>query len=104
MGDATPGRNDGGRPRYIRAVADSRVVLFTKPGCHLCEEMLDLLRPALAAAGVALTERDITATLDDYLAYRHDIPVLVIDGREVARHRITAAALAEALSAAGIAR
>lgn len=97
-----PRGDDGGPPRYIRAVADSRVVLFTKPGCHLCEDMRDLLRPALAPTGVALIERDITATLDDYLAYRHDIPVLVIDGREVARHRITAAALAEALRAAGL--
>lgn len=79
-------------------MTDVRVVLYTKPGCHLCEDMLDVVRPALRAAGLTLEERDITASLDDYLRYRYDVPVLVIDGREVARHRITASALSAALA------
>jgi glutaredoxin len=84
-------------------VNDARVVLYTKPGCHLCEDMRDVVQPALNAAGLTLAERDITASLDDYLKYRHDIPVLLIDGREVARHRITETALAAAFAEAGIA-
>lgn len=83
---------------YSRTVTDARVVLYTKPGCHLCEDMLDVVRPALRDAGLTLEERDITASLDDYLQYRYDVPVLVIDGREVARHRITASALSTALA------
>lgn len=87
---------------YSPTVNDARAVLYTKPGCHLCEDMLEVVRPALRAAGLTLTERDITASFEDYLKYRHDIPVLVVDGREIARHRITDAALAAALAAAGI--
>lgn len=82
----------------------SRILVYTKPGCHLCDDMLDLLRVALRGAGVGVTERNIALDLDDFERYKHDIPVLVIDGREVARHRISEPALQAALAAAGIGR
>jgi len=80
----------------------SRVLLYTKPGCHLCDDMLDLLHAALRGTGIAVTERDIALDLDDYERFKHDIPVLMIDGREVARHRITEPALVAALRNAGL--
>lgn len=80
----------------------SRVVLYSKPGCHLCEDMHDQLRRALHGTGVAVAERNITLDIDEFARYRNDIPVLAIDGREVARHRITEQALASALRVAGI--
>lgn len=79
-----------------------RVLVYTKPGCHLCDDMLDLLRLALRGTDVPITERNITASLDDYERYKHDIPVLVIDGREVARYRIAEPDLVAALRAAGV--
>lgn len=82
----------------------SRILIYTKPGCHLCDDMLDLLHAALRGSGVDLTERNIAHDLDDFERYKHDIPVLVIDGREVARHRISGPALRAALDAAGIGR
>lgn len=81
-----------------------RILVYTKPGCHLCDDMLDLLRVTLRGSGEAVTERNIALDLDDFERYRHDIPVLVIDGREVARHRISEPALQAALTAAGIGR
>lgn len=78
------------------------MVLFTKPGCHLCDDMRDLLEAALRGTGVAVTERNIASNLDDFERYKHDIPVLVVDGREVARHRIADAALRAALRQAGL--
>jgi glutaredoxin len=80
----------------------SRILLYTKPGCHLCEDMLDLLHAALRGTGLAVSERNIGMDLDDYERYKHDIPVLMIDGREVARHRITETALVAALREAGL--
>lgn len=80
----------------------ARLVMYTKPGCHLCEDMLDVVRRALRGRSAGLEERNITLNLDDYHRYKHDIPVLLVDGREVARHRITDEALAAALHAAGI--
>ena len=81
-----------------------RVLVYTKPGCHLCDDMLDLLHFALRGRGESVTERNIALDLDDFERYKHDIPVLVIDGREVARHRIGEAALLAALDAAGLRR
>ncbi len=80
----------------------SRVQIYTKPGCHLCDDMLDGLRAALRGTGVDIAERNIALDLDDYERYKHDIPVLTIDGRLVARHRITETALLTALRAAGL--
>jgi hypothetical protein len=81
-------------------MTDARVVLYTKPGCHLCDELRDQLDRALRGSGVAVEERNIAASLTDFERYKHDIPVLVIDGREVARHRMSDAALDAALDAA----
>jgi glutaredoxin len=83
-------------------VTDARVVLFTKPGCHLCDDMRDRLQSALRDTGVVVAERNIAQSLDDFERYKHDIPVLVIDGREVARHRISDAVLDAALRGAGL--
>jgi glutaredoxin len=85
-------------------VSPPRLLVYTKPGCHLCDDMLDLLRVTLRGSGESLTERNIALDLDDFERYKHDIPVLVIDGREVARHRISEPALHAALEAAGIRR
>ena len=80
----------------------ARLVMYTKPGCHLCEDMLDALRYALRGRPAPIEERNITLDLEDYERYKHDIPVLLVDGREVARHRVTDDALAAALRDAGL--
>ncbi|MGE3175969.1 MAG: glutaredoxin family protein [Vicinamibacterales bacterium] len=82
--------------------AGARLVMYTKPGCHLCEDMLDVVRRALRGTSAGVEERNITLDLDDYHRYKHDIPVLLVDGREVARHRVTDETLAVALRTAGI--
>lgn len=80
----------------------ARILVYTKPGCHLCDDMRDLIELVLRGSGVEMQERNIALDLDDYERYRHDIPVLTIDGREVARHRITEPALVAALHQAGL--
>lgn len=80
----------------------ARVLIYTKPGCHLCDDLFELVRSALRGTDVSVAERNIALDLDDYQRYGHDIPVLMIDGREVARHRISEAALLAALNEAGL--
>lgn len=82
----------------------ARVVFYTKPGCHLCEDLRDQLERALRGTQVPVQYVDIAGDLDVYMRYRHDVPVLTVDGREVARHRITDAALQAALREAGLVR
>jgi glutaredoxin len=65
------------------------LVLFSKPGCHLCEEMRALLDEVQPEYGFSLEEIDITRDDTLFARYRYEIPVLLKDGREIARGRIS---------------
>ena len=58
------------------------VVLYGRPGCHLCADARAVLDRVRAEVPFALTERDIER--DDALlrAYLERIPVVTIDGVE----------------------
>jgi glutaredoxin len=60
----------------------TRVVLYARPGCHLCDDARAMLERARATAPFDLHERDIEA--DDALLRRYleRIPVIEIDGEE----------------------
>jgi glutaredoxin len=65
------------------------LVLYTRPGCHLCEEAratLELLIADRVAHGLPvprLVERDIDADEDLQRRYAFTIPVVALDGREL---------------------
>jgi hypothetical protein len=69
----------------------AQLILYTKPGCHLCGEMKREIQRAGCAELYALVEVNIETDLDLLARYRHEIPVLLIDGVEVFRHRLRAA-------------
>ena len=54
------------------------VILYSRPGCHLCEEA----RAMLERAGVAFEELDIESDDDLFRRYLERIPVIAIDGEE----------------------
>jgi hypothetical protein len=67
-----------------------RLTLYSKPGCHLCDEMKAVIRRVIDdKPEVSIDEIDISgdAMLTD--RYGVEIPVLAIDGRKVAKYRIT---------------
>ena len=76
------------------------VTLYTKPGCHLCEPVA----ATIVAAGKVRTFVSVTRNiLDDpaeFDRYKHAIPVVTVDGAEVARYRLTLAQLLEAIDRA----
>jgi glutaredoxin-like protein DUF836 len=74
-------------------VTSEPLLLVGKPGCHLCEVMREVVSPVAAELGLALAERDVRSDPELDALYRNDIPVLLLGGREVARHRVTAADL-----------
>jgi len=67
-----------------------QVILYSKPGCDLCEEMKVEIANADCPDLYELEEINIET--DESLAdrYRYDIPVLTINGDEAFRHRLTA--------------
>ncbi len=74
--------------------------LLGAPGCHLCHEMAEVIRPVLAASGIELVERDVHDDPEQLRLYRFSIPVLLLDGIEVARTRVTVAELRSRLASA----
>jgi glutaredoxin len=56
----------------------SEVVLYSRPGCHLCDDA----RGMLQRAGAVFAERDIEADDALFRRYLERIPVIVIDGQE----------------------
>jgi glutaredoxin len=64
------------------------VTLYTRPGCHLCDEAKTQIAPLLRRAGARLREVNIDA--DEVLRERYnvDVPVLFLGSRKVAKHRV----------------
>lgn len=69
-----------------------RLTIYSKPGCHLCDEMKLLVHRVLArhaSAGITLDEIDICTDRELLDRYGLDIPVLMIDGKKVAKYRVS---------------
>ncbi|WP_036482969.1 glutaredoxin family protein [Myxosarcina sp. GI1] len=51
------------------------LILYSKPGCHLCEGLQEKLE-RVEKLDIQLEVRDITTNEDWFAAYRYEIPVL----------------------------
>ncbi len=76
------------------------VTLYTKPGCHLCDDALATLRRLRDEIPFELTERDITADEALHRAYFERIPVVALDGEELFDYFVDEALLRERLGPA----
>ena len=65
------------------------LTLYSKPGCHLCQEVRTLLDELQPEYNFRIGEIDITRDADLFARYRYEIPVLLKDREEIARGRIT---------------
>lgn len=72
---------------------------YTRPGCHLCEEALEVLRPLLRRHGVELRVRDVETDPDWERRYGEELPVGVISGRKVFKYRVDPARMEAAIRA-----
>lgn len=78
-----------------------RLTLLGQPGCHLCHQMRAVLERVLAGTGAMLVEEDVRSD-PGWQRYRLEIPVLLLDGHEVARHRVDEDELRRLLAARGV--
>lgn len=76
----------------------ARVTLYTKPGCGLCEEAEEVIRHVRRRRQFELELRNILDNLEDYECYKHDIPVVLVNRAEVARHHLDEAVFEAALN------
>jgi glutaredoxin len=62
----------------------SEVLLYTRAGCHLCDEALQILE----RYGLVVRKIDIDVQSELKPLYDQCVPVVVIDGRERFRGRV----------------
>ena len=74
-------------------MSDARVTLYSRPGCHLCDDALAVLARIRADTPFVLETVDIEE--DDALlrAYLERIPVVALDGLEVYDYHVDEADL-----------
>jgi Glutaredoxin-like domain (DUF836) len=60
--------------------ARPRIILLSRPGCHLCDEARSIIERVAADLDIGFEERDITLSADDLGRYSEMIPVTLIDG------------------------
>ncbi len=71
------------------AVAGPReVTLYTRPGCHLCEDAKAAIAPLLREFGASLHEVNIDKDAVLEGRYGWDIPVIFIGARKAVKHRV----------------
>ena len=66
----------------------TNLTIYSRPGCHLCDEMKAVVRRVSASIPISLEEIDISGDTELERVYGLEIPVLLADGKKVAKYRI----------------
>lgn len=77
--------------------AKARLLVYTRPGCHLCADAMATLRDLQLELGFELEELDISADERLERAYFERIPVVMLNGEELSEYFVDEAALRERL-------
>ena len=69
-------------------MSKAHVIIYSRPGCHLCEEAKAAIMNA--GCGDQFTLEEVNIESDEQLLrkYKYDIPVIAIDGVEAFMHRV----------------
>ena len=79
----------------------ARITLYSKPGCHLCDDARRVIETVCGELGTAYDEVDITTSPELMDAYGEQIPVTFVDGHQHDFWRVDAARLRAALAQPG---
>ena len=79
-------------------MSETRVRLYSKPGCHLCDDARAVVERVCADLGTSYDEVDITTSPELTNAYADQIPVTFVDGRQHDFWRVDEARLRRALA------
>ena len=64
------------------------VTLYTRPGCHLCDEAKAAIAPILREFGAVLHEVNVDEDAALKERYGWDVPVVFIGQHKAAKHRV----------------
>ena len=79
------------------------ITIYSRPGCHLCDEMKAVVRRTLEGTRTMARVEEVDISTDPDLEARYgvEIPVLLVDGRKAAKYRISERELTRILEATG---
>jgi glutaredoxin len=78
-------RTEDGR---LQLAGPRDITIYSRPGCHLCDEAKAQIAPLLAEFGARLTEINIDEDTDLRARYDYDVPVIFLGPRKAAKHRV----------------
>jgi glutaredoxin len=61
---------------------EPRVVVLTRPGCHLCEEAIKVIDAVCVETGDSYEERNVDRDPELKRRYGDEVPVTFVDGRQ----------------------
>jgi glutaredoxin len=64
------------------------VTIYSRSGCHLCDEAKAQMAPLLKEFGAHLTEINIDNDPELRARYDYDVPVIFLGARKTAKHRV----------------
>jgi glutaredoxin len=67
-----------------------KVTLYTRRGCHLCDEAKVAIEAARRRRAFDYEELDIDSDARLLQLYNEEVPVIAIDGRKAFKYRLTA--------------
>jgi hypothetical protein len=59
-----------------------RVLVLTRPGCHLCDQAVEVVSRVCAETGTGWTTTDITTDPELLRRYTDEVPVTFVDGAQ----------------------
>ena len=65
------------------------VTIYSRPGCHLCDDMKAIVQRVASTIPLALEEIDISTDSELEQLYGLEIPVLFVAGKKVAKYRVS---------------
>jgi glutaredoxin len=84
---------DVGSMRYTSGRAMTRITLYSRVGCHLCDVMKEQIDRYAGRYEFTLDVVDIDQDPKLREEYNWDVPVLVVDGEKIAKYRLDEAML-----------
>ena len=70
------------------SMSKPHVIIYSRPGCHLCDEAKAAIRSAGCDDQFTLEEVNIESDDELLRKYKYDIPVIAINGVESFMHRV----------------
>lgn len=80
-------------------MAELILLLYSRPGCHLCDEAKESLAPFVTRYGLRVEERNVELEPHWERDYGEQIPVGMLGGRKVFKYRLDPTRLERSIQA-----